>query len=311
MQEIYDVIIIGGGPAGMTAGIYATRAGASVLLIEKAGVGGQVAITGNIVNYPGFKSIDGFMLSQSMFEQAQGLGVDTIFAQVDLLKLEGNIKEVVAGGVTYKGYSVILSMGAYSRGLGVKNEKDFIGKGLSYCAVCDGAFFKDKTVAVVGGGNTALGDVVYLAPLVKKLYLIHRRQEFRADQATVNEVENLINKENSNIIKKLDCVVDSINGHDKVESLTLRNVVSNVTEKIAVDGVFVAIGRNPNTEMLDGKITLNNGYIVVKANMETNISGVFAAGDIVDKNLRQITTAVADGAIAGTNSAMYAKKIKG
>ncbi len=311
MENIYDVIIIGGGPAGLTAGIYAVRAGAKVLLIEKAGVGGQVAITNNIVNYPGFKSVDGFALSQSMFEQATALGVEAIFGTVDALKLDGREKEVIVGGVTYKGYSVILSMGAYSRGLGVENEKNYIGKGLSYCAVCDGAFFRNKTVAVIGGGNTALGDVVYLAPLVKKLYLVHRRQGFRADEAVVNEVEELIHAENSNIETRLDCVVESISGENAVDGLVLRNVVSGETEKIAVDGVFVAIGRNPNTEMLDGIINLNNGYISVGANMETNISGVFAAGDIVDKNLRQITTAVSDGAIAGTNSAMYAKKIKG
>ena len=311
MENIYDVIIIGGGPAGLTAGIYAVRAGAKVLLIEKAGVGGQVAITNNIVNYPGFKSVNGFALSQSMFEQATSLGVEAIFGTVDALKLDGREKEVIVGGVTYKGYSVILSMGAYSRGLGVENEKNYIGKGLSYCAVCDGAFFRNKTVAVIGGGNTALGDVVYLAPLVKKLYLVHRRQGFRADEAVVNEVEELIQAENSNIETRLDCVVESISGENAVDGLVLRNVVSGETEKIAVDGVFVAIGRNPNTEMLDGIINLNNGYISVGANMETNISGVFAAGDIVDKNLRQITTAVSDGAIAGTNSAMYAKKIKG
>ncbi len=307
----YDVIIIGGGPSGMTAGIYASRAGAKVLLIEKAGVGGQVAITSNIANYPGYKNIDGFELSQNMFEQMTALGVETVFASVDKVELVGSIKEVTANGVTYRAPSVILSMGAYSRGLGVPNEKKFVGRGLSYCAVCDGAFFKGQTVAVVGGGNTALGDVLYLAPIVKKLYLVHRRQGFRADDATLNQLEELLKSPNNNVELRLDCVTVDIEGVDKVESIVLRNVVSNETEKLDVNGVFVAIGRNPNTEMLDGVITLEGGYIVVNEQMETNVSGVYAAGDITKKPLRQIATAISDGAIAGTNAAMYAKKSRG
>ncbi len=307
----YDVIIIGGGPSGMTAGIYATRAGAKTLLIEKAGVGGQVAITNSIANYPGFKNVDGFTLSQNMFEQMTELGVETVFASVDKVSLSGKIKEVVAGGVTYQAKSIILSMGAYSRGLGVPNEKKFVGKGLSYCAVCDGAFFKDQTVAVVGGGNTALGDVLYLAPIVKKLYLIHRRQGFRADDATLKKLDELLGSEQNNIELKLDRVAVEIVGTDKVEGLVLRNVVSNETETLPLSGVFVAIGRNPNTEMLDGTVTLDNGYIVVNEQMETNLAGVYAAGDITKKSLRQIATAISDGAIAGTNAAMYAKKSRG
>lgn len=309
-MDIFDVIIIGGGPAGMTAGIYAARAGAKVLLIEKAGVGGQVAITSSIANYPGFKQVDGFELSQSMWEQASSLGVETVFAQVESLVLDDKIKEVTASGVTYKAYSVILSMGAYSRGLGVEGEKNFVGRGISYCAVCDGAFYRGKTVAVVGGGNTALGDVMYLAPIVGKVYLIHRRQEFRADKAVVDDVLSL-QKTQGNIEFKLDCVTESVSGEGKVENITLRNVKTNALETLPVDGIFVAIGRNPNTEMLDGKINLIDGYIDVNAQMETNIAGVYAAGDIVNKTLRQIATAVSDGAIAGTNSALYAKKIKG
>ena len=310
MQE-YDVIIVGGGPSGMTAGIYAARAGAKVLLIEKAGVGGQVAITSNIANYPGFKSIDGFELSQNMFEQMTALGVDTEFATVDSLDLNGDIKQVTANGVTYQAPAIILSMGAYSRGLGVANERQFVGRGLSYCAVCDGAFFKGKTVAVVGGGNTALGDVLYLAPIVSKLYLIHRRQGFRADQTVINDFEKLRSQPNSNIETRLDCVVENVEGENRLERVILRNVVSNETEVLDVDGVFVAIGRNPNTEMLDGAITLDGGYIKVNSKMETNIAGVYAAGDITAKELRQIATAISDGAIAGTNAALYAKKSRG
>ena len=310
MQE-YDVIIVGGGPSGMTAGIYAARAGAKVLLIEKAGVGGQVAITSNIANYPGFKSIDGFELSQNMFEQMTALGVNTEFATVDSLDLNGELKQVTANGVTYQAPAIILSMGAYSRGLGVANERQFVGRGLSYCAVCDGAFFRGKTVAVVGGGNTALGDVLYLAPIVGKLYLIHRRQGFRADQTVIDDFEKLRAQVGSNIETRLDCVVENVEGTNKLERVILRNVVSNKTEVLDVDGVFVAIGRNPNTEMLDGAITLEDGYIKVNNKMETNVSGVYAAGDITAKELRQIATAISDGAIAGTNAALYAKKSRG
>lgn len=310
MQE-YDVIIIGGGPSGMTAGIYAARAGAKVLMIEKAGVGGQVAITSNIANYPGFKSVDGFELSQNMFEQMTALGVTTEFATVDSLNLNGEIKQVTANGVTYQAPAIILSMGAYSRGLGVANEKKFVGRGLSYCAVCDGALYKGKTVAVVGGGNTALGDVLYLAPLVGKLYLIHRRQGFRADQTVIDDFERLRAQQDSNIETRLDCVVENVEGENRLERVILRNVVSNKTEVLDVDGVFVAIGRNPNTEMLDGAITLDGGYIKVNSKMETNLAGVYAAGDITSKELRQIATAISDGAIAGTNAALYAKKSRG
>ena len=308
MQTNYDVIIIGGGPAGMTAGIYASRAGASVLMIEKSGVGGQVAITSNIANYPGFKNVDGFVLSQNMFEQATALGVETIFAQADKLILDGKEKQVIANGVTYTAHAIILSMGEYYRGIDVSNEKKFIGKGISYCAVCDGAFFRNKTVAVVGGGNTALQDVIYLSPIASKVYLIHRREGFRADQVVVDEFEKLC--KTANVEKCLNYVTENVEGGERVEKIILRNVLDGSIKTLDVDGVFVAIGRNPNIELLDGKIDLSNGYIKVNAQMETNIAGVFAGGDIVDKNLRQIATAISDGAIAGTNAALYAKKNK-
>ncbi len=308
MQTEYDVIIIGGGPAGMTAGIYATRAGAKVLMIEKNGVGGQVALTSTIANYPGCKDIDGFMLSQNMFEQATALGVETLFAEVDNCILDEKIKKVVANGVTYKAPAIILSMGACSRGLGIENEKKFIGKGVSYCAVCDGAFFRNKTVAVVGGGNTALQDAIYLSPIAKKVYLVHRREGFRADSVVVEEFEKLC--KTANIEKCLNKVVVDLQGDNKLEKMILRDVQDNTENDICVDGVFVAIGRNPNVELLNGEIALSNGYIKVNSQMETNIAGVYACGDIIDKSLRQIATAISDGAIAGTNASSYAKKNK-
>lgn len=308
MDNYFDIIIVGGGPAGMTAGIYSARAGMRVLLIEKMGVGGQVALTSTIANYPGVANVEGINLSMQMHEQMTALGVTTQYATVDSINFDSDIKEVVASGVTYYAPAIILSMGAISRGLGVPGEREFVGKGVSYCAVCDGAFFRNKTVMVVGGGNTALQDVIYLNNLASKVYLVHRRDEFRADDAVVREFETLANAEGSKIECRLGYVVDSIQGEGKVNSVVLRRVDSQNNEKVEVDGVFVAVGRNPNTELLEDKITLDKGYIVVDENMQTNIPGVFASGDIVRKNLRQIATAISDGAIAGTYASNYVKK---
>ncbi len=309
MQE-FDVIIVGGGPAGMTAGIYAARAGSKVLIIEKEFVGGQMAATAKIENYPGFVSVDGSELSGAMLTQVEKLGVKVVYANVDNLKLKGKIKTVQAGGEEYSAYSIILAMGAHARGIGAKGEKDFAGKGVSYCAVCDGAFFKGKTVAVVGGGNSAIGDVIYLAPLVKKLYIIHRRDEFTAQATLLDQVQKIRNSKSNNIELKLNCIVDEVKGDGKLSEAVIKNVKTNQKETLALDGIFVAVGRNPNTEMIDGIVDLDGGYIKANARMETSVNGVFGAGDVVSKQLRQIATAISDGAIAGTNASLYAKKQK-
>ncbi len=310
MEKSFDIIIIGGGPSGMTAGIYAARAGMKVLLIEKIGMGGQVALTSTIANYPGLANVEGIDLSMKMFEQMTALGVETVFAMVDSVDMDGEQKSVLAGGVTYTSRAIIISMGATSRGLGVKGEKELTGRGVSYCAVCDGAFFRGKTVAVVGGGNTALQDAIYLNNMAGKIYLIHRRDGFRADDAVQTEFNHLRGAEDSKIVAKLGFVVEEIKGESRVEGVVLREIATGKTEEIAVDGVFVAVGRNPNTDLLDGKITLDNGYIVVDDEMQTNISGVFSCGDINKKKLRQIATAIADGAIAGTSASVFVKKSK-
>ncbi len=310
METDFDIIIIGGGPAGMTAGIYAARAGMNVLLIEKFGVGGQVAQTSTIANYPGIANVDGSELSMKMYEQMTGLGVKTVFASADKIDFDGEIKSVLASGVTYHAPAIILSMGATSRGLGVAGEKKFVGRGVSYCAVCDGAFFRNKTVVVVGGGNTALQDVIYLNNLASKIYLVHRRSGFRADDAVVNEFESLCKEDNSKIIQKLGFTVEEVCGESTVTSVVLRNIETQALERINVDGVFVAVGRNPNTELLEDKITLKDGYIVVDEDMQTNIPGVYASGDIKSKKLRQIATAISDGAIAGTNASKYVKILR-
>lgn len=310
METSFDIIIIGGGPSGMTAGIYASRAGMKVLLIEKMGMGGQVALTSTIANYPGVANVEGIDLSMKMFDQMTALGVQTVFATVDSIDFGEEQKSVIAGGVTYTSRAIIISMGATSRGLGVKGEKELTGRGVSYCAVCDGAFFRGKTVAVVGGGNTALQDAIYLNNMAGKIYLIHRREEFRADEAVQVEFNHLRGAEDSKITTKLGYVVEEICGENRVQSMVLRKIEDGETEEIAVDGVFVAVGRNPNTDLLDGKITLDNGYIVVDDEMRTNIPGVFSCGDINKKKLRQIATAISDGAIAGTSASAFVKKAK-
>ncbi|MBR7091185.1 MAG: thioredoxin-disulfide reductase [Clostridia bacterium] len=305
----YDLIIIGGGPAGMTAGIYSARAGLKVLLLEKAGVGGQVAQTSEIANYPGFASIDGFSLAQNMFEQMTALGVETIFSPVDKVDLLSQPKTVIAGGVTYSATSVILSMGASSRGLGVPSERKFIGRGVSYCATCDGNFFRGKDVVVVGGGNTALQDVLYLAPLVKSVTLVHRREGFRADEVTLAQFQKLVSTEDTNVFQQLNKVVVDVLGENKVSGISVRDVFTGEVSQIACDGVFVAIGMNPQSDILDGSVELDaQGYIKVNDDMSTNIPGVFGAGDVTHKSLRQVATAVSDGAIAGTQASIYVKR---
>ena len=310
MEDNFDIIVIGGGPAGMTAGIYAARAGMKVLVIEKMMVGGQVALTSTIANYPGLANVDGMDLSMKMHQQMTELGVVTQYATVDSIDFYGEPKSVVASGVTYYAPAIILSMGATSRGLGVPGEKEFAGRGVSYCAVCDGAFFRNKTVVVVGGGNTALQDAIYLNNIVDKVYLVHRRAEFRADDAVIKEFEALRATPDSKIECKLGYTVQKIEGEGKVSNIVLRNLDNQELESIATDGIFVAVGRSPNTELLDDQITLENGYIVVDESMQTNIEGVFASGDINRKKLRQIATAISDGAIAGTNASAFVKKLK-
>lgn len=311
MEKRYDIIIVGCGPAGMTAGIYAQRAGMKCLGIEKMMMGGQVALTPKIENYPGYLSVNGAELSEKMFQQAKSLGMEFEFAEVQNIETQGKIKRVKIGNVTYTAPAVILSMGASSRSLGVEDAK-YIGKGVSYCAVCDGAFFTGKKVAVVGGGNSALEDIEYLSDFVSKIIHIHRRNEFRADDVNVQAYNKLLKANDNNKIEAyLGYVVDKLNGKDKLESIEIKNVHNDARKNIEVDGLFVAIGRVPQTEIVDKKLKLSeNGYIEVNDKMETNIEGVFACGDIVSKTLRQICTATSDGAIAGMNASIYVKKSK-
>ncbi len=308
MNENYDVIIIGSGPSGMTAGIYALRAGLSVLVFEKMAVGGQTALTQKIENYPGFSEISGFDLAENMYNQLVMLGGKVVFKEVESIVIKDGVKSVLAGGLTYNASAIILSMGASSRPLGTNEDKKFLGKGLSYCAVCDGAFFRDKVVAVVGGGNSALQDIEYLSGIAKEIIHINRRAEFRADAVNT---ENYLKLLQSQKIKQFfGFVIEKLEGEDKLKSIVIKNIKTNEKLIIDVDGLFVAIGRVPQTEIIQGVKLDEFGYIEVDKDMKTNLEGIFACGDITSKTLRQISTAVGDGAIAGTSASVYVKKLK-
>ncbi len=304
---MYDIIIVGGGPAGLTASIYALRAKKSVLLIERYAPGGQVAQTGKIENYPGFKSIDGMDLASLMFDQATSLGLETVFSDVLDYDLLGKIKKVKTYDGEFEAKTVILALGAVARQLDVENEKKFIGRGVSYCATCDGNFFKNKDVAVVGGGNTSFEDCLYLSDIVNKIYLIHRRDEFRGDRHTLEKLYKLEQEDKIEFI--LNSTVKALNGKDKLESIVVENKLNKTNREIVVDGLFVAIGRRPDTSLLQDRLNLDeNGYIITDENMKTNIDGVYAIGDVRKKRLRQIVTACSDGALASVDIIDYIAK---
>lgn len=290
---MYDTIIIGAGPAGLTAGIYARRGGLTTVIIEKQSVGGQAQNAADIQNYPGIPSTSGFDLCYAMMNQCTTFGADFVFDTISQINLDGEVKKVkLASGAEIEGKTVIIASGASARKLGVENENEFIGKGVSYCATCDGAFFKGKTVAVIGGGNTAAEDALYLEKLAKKVYLVHRRDALRADKILCDRLE----KSGVSII--WDSVVESLSGEDKIAQVTLKNVKTNALTPLSVDGVFVAIGEIPNSQLFENVEKTPSAYIVTNDVMRTNIDGVYAVGDVREKSLRQVVTACADGAIA-------------
>jgi len=294
---IYDVIILGGGPAGLTAAIYASRARMSTLLVEKMYPGGQLMMCENIENYPGYTGGPGMDLSNSMREQAEKFGMETRLAEVERVELDGPEKVLYcADGGELRAKAVILSLGAKPRRLGVPGEAEFVGRGVSYCAVCDGAFFQDKKIAVIGGGDTAVEDAVFLTKYGSSVNIVHRRDQFRAQRILQERA-----LANPKITVNWDSVLKEIGGGDAVDHIVLENVKTKELTTLSVDGVFVLIGLDPNTKIIEGQITLDElGYIVTDENMQTNIPGVFAAGDVRHKLLRQIVTACADGAIAAT-----------
>ena len=306
-KKLFDVIIIGGGPAGMTAAVYALRAGMSVALLEGEAHGGQIVNTYEIKNYAGFNEINGAELANRMKEQIESLGITNIYDSAVELDLESEIKRVETNysGTLYA-KSIILTMGAAARKLGVERESDLSGAGVSYCAICDGAFFKDKVVAVVGGGNTAIEDLVYLSKVAKKVYLIHRRDVFRADKILMDSVDYLVSQENSKVELILNSQVTKLYGDFMLTGVDITNVKTGEVKKLDLDGLFVAVGRIPSSGIVKGKVELDEaGYIKANEHLETSVKGVYVAGDIRVKEVRQIITAASDGAIAATHASNY------
>ncbi len=290
---MYDTIIIGAGPAGLCTGIYATRGGLKTAIIEANSVGGQAQTAADIQNFPGILSTSGFDLCYTMMNQCASFGAEFVFDKITSLTLEGDVKSIsLASGKELQSKTIVIASGASSRKLGVVGEENFIGKGVSYCATCDGAFFKGKTVAVIGGGNTAAEDALYLEKLANKVYLVHRRDALRADKILCDRLEK------SNVSILWDNVVESLHGKDKIAQMTLKNVKNDTLTTVSVDGVFVAIGQIPNSQLFENVKKTESGYIETDDVMRTNIEGVYAVGDVREKTLRQVVTACADGAIA-------------
>ena len=294
-----DVLVIGAGPAGLTAAIYAARAGVSVLVFDKASYGGQVSMTGEVDNYPGVQGVDGVDFAGNLYAHATSQGAEVQFEAVEAVELDGPVKRVTTAERVYEGRAVIIAGGAARRKLGCPGEEQFAGRGVSYCATCDAAFFRGKTVAIVGGGDTALTDALFLANNCEKVYLIHRRDTFRAAKVKQDAV-----RARENIEMLLESDVREIKG-DKTVTSVLVNTPAGVRE-IALDGVFVAVGLQPETSLYKGLLPLDAaGYVDAAEDCGTPLPGVWVAGDIRKKPLRQIVTAACDGAVAAVAAAEY------
>ena len=300
MNDIYDVIVVGAGVAGLTSAIYLRRAEKKVLVLDKMSYGGQIINTLDIENYPSAEHISGFDLATKIYNQAKGLGAEIKFQEVTEIKDNDDYKEVITNKGIYKAKAVILAVGSANRKLGLENEDSLLGKGVSYCATCDGHFYKGKNVAVVGGGNTALEDAIYLSDMASEVYLIHRRDEFRADVKTIGILNS---RNNINVIYNSN--VTKLNANEKLESIEVTNNDGSI-KTIAVDGLFVAVGRIPENKIFENLLDLDEyGYAEAGEDCHTKTKGVFVAGDNRKKSLRQLTTAVSDGAVAATEAIKY------
>lgn len=302
MEHIYDVVIVGGGPGGYTAALYSTRAGLDTIVLEKLSAGGQMALTSEIDNYPGFhEGIDGFTLGERMQAGAERFGARTELAEVLAVELSGEIKAVKTTGGIFYGRTIILATGAVPRTLDIPGEKEWTGRGVHYCAACDGMFYKGRTAVVVGGGNSAAEDAILLSRVCKQVIIVHRRDALRATRVYH---EPLMKAENVEF--RWNCVATEILHDEKVTGIKVKDISSGEETVIGCDGVFVSVGRQPATELVKGQLELEpSGYIEADESTRTNIPGVFAVGDVRKKALRQIVTAVADGAVASHYAEEY------
>ncbi|MEZ0343335.1 MAG: thioredoxin-disulfide reductase [Caldimicrobium sp.] len=307
-DEFFDIIIVGAGPAGLTACLYACRSLLKVLLLDKGPVGGQVIYTDLIENYPGFpEGISGYELIERFQKQLEPYKYEFLQEEALDLKVEGDLKEVnLSSGKVVKGKAVILAIGAKPRKLGIPGELEFTGKGVSYCAICDGPFFKGEVVAVVGGGNTALQEALHLTKYASKVYLIHRREAFRATPILQERV-----KKNPKIEIIVPAVVEEIQGKDKVERIIYKDLKTNERKELSLSGIFIFIGFEPQTDWLKGKVELDEaGFIKVDREMRTTVPGIFACGDCISKKFRQIINACGEGAVAALNAEEYIKGLE-
>ncbi len=308
MQEKeFDVVILGGGPAGFSAGIYTARGNVSTAILDVSMLGGQPSNYLELENYPAFMKIGGFELMEKFEEHADMFGVQKFpMQEIEFIDLVSSPKIIRTKDVEFRAKSVIIATGAKPMKLGVKGEEEFTGRGVSYCAVCDGAFYKDKVVAVVGGGNSAVEEAIYLTKFASKVYIIHRRDELRADKIIQDRAAK-----NEKIEFVLNSVVCEIQGQDLVNNLILKNTKTDEMFNLAVDGVFPYIGITPNVENISGQITQDKaGFIITNETMKTSIDGVFAIGDVRKTPLRQVITAASDGAIAGVYAVKYIESLK-
>ena len=312
MSKIYDVIVLGAGPAGLTAGLYAGRSRLSTLIVEKGQDGGQIAITDEIENYPGqiVEGESGPSLIARMSEQAKKFGAERVSDVIKEVQLEGDVKKLIGNKGEYLGRTVIIATGAFPKPIGCENEGQFVGKGISFCATCDASFFEDFEVYVVGGGDSAVEEAMYLTKFARKVTIIHRRDQLRAVKAIQERAFA-----NEKISFLWNTVVEKVDGDTSLSEMTVRNVVTGETTVIRASeedgtfGLFGFVGYAPNTALFEGKVGMERGYIVTDEDMHTNVPGVFAAGDLRVKSLRQVITAAADGAIAAMQAAKYIEEM--
>ena len=301
---MYDIIVIGAGPAGLTAAIYARRASKTVLVLEALSYGGQIINTPDIENYPAAMHISGFDFATKVYEQAQELGAEFVFEKAVGIRDNGGTKEVVTDDNTYTCKALIIATGSENRKLGIENEEALVGRGVSYCATCDGAFYRGKTVAVAGGGNTALEDALYLSDLAETVYLIHRRDAFRGDEATVSAL-----KERKNVKFIYNSNVTKLIADKRLTAVEITDKNTGAVTTLEINGLFVAIGRIPENQNFAQLIKLDgSGYVEAGEDCLTNVPGIFAAGDNRTKSVRQLVTATADGAVAATAAVKYVQE---